>query len=113
MMPNEPDLEKLTPEPVHATAPVVDDATGTEPGVDYEVSLESLSQWQIAWRKFKRHRLALVGLVILVMLIVAAILGPIFMPFDFQTIPNPDVIVPAGRGPTLRPHLRRDRRPAA
>jgi len=100
MMPNEPDLEKLTPEPLHSTAPVIDDGTGKEPGVDYEVGLESLSQWQIAWRKFKRHRLAMVGLVILGILVVAAILGPIFMPFDFQTIPNPDVIVPTGRGPT-------------
>mgnify|MGYP003298371615 CR=1 FL=1 len=28
---------------------------------DFEVSLESLNQWQIAWRRFKRHRLAVVG----------------------------------------------------
>ena len=33
-----------------------------EAGADYEVSLESLSQWQLAWRKFRKHRLALVGM---------------------------------------------------
>ena len=31
-------------------------------GADYEVGLESLSQWQLAWRRFKQHRLALIGL---------------------------------------------------
>ena len=36
-----------------------------EAGADYEVSLESLSQWQLAWRKFRKHRLAIVGLGIL------------------------------------------------
>ena len=24
-------------------------------GADYEVALESLSQWQLAWRKYKKH----------------------------------------------------------
>ena len=28
---------------------------------DYEVSLVPLSQWQLAWRRFKKHRLAMVG----------------------------------------------------
>ena len=36
-----------------------------EAGADYEVSLESLSQWELAWRKFRNHRLALVGATIL------------------------------------------------
>ncbi|HEY8989959.1 MAG TPA: hypothetical protein VIM39_13120, partial [Candidatus Limnocylindrales bacterium] len=44
-----------------------------EAGVDYEVQLESLNQWQLAWRKFRKHRLAIVGLVILIVLVVAAI----------------------------------------
>ena len=35
---------------------------GTEP--DYEVSLVSLNQWQIAWRRFLHHRLAVFGSVL-------------------------------------------------
>ena len=31
------------------------------PSPDYDVQLESLNQWQIAWRRFKRHRMALIG----------------------------------------------------
>ena len=38
------------------------DRRAAEAGADYEVNLESLSQTQLAWRKFKRHRLALIGL---------------------------------------------------
>ncbi|MBI2764178.1 MAG: ABC transporter permease [Chloroflexi bacterium] len=72
-----------------------------EAGEDYEVGLESLSQWQLAWRKFRHHRLALIGLGIIATLIVVAIAGPILMPFDFATIPVPDKIVYQGSPPSL------------
>ncbi|MBA2721221.1 MAG: ABC transporter permease [Chloroflexi bacterium] len=71
------------------------------PRTDYEVGLESLSQWQLAWRKFKKHRLALIGLGILIALVVIAIAGPIVMPFRFDSIARPDQIVYQGRGPSL------------
>ena len=71
-------------------------------GADYEVNLESLSQWQLAWRKFKTHRLALIGLGILLVLFAVAIVGPILMPFVFNEIPKPDVKVYAGRPPSLQ-----------
>jgi peptide/nickel transport system permease protein len=72
-----------------------------EAGADYEVSLKSLSQWELAWRKFRNHRLALLGAGILLVLVLAALIGPIFMPFDFASIPRPDVFVNNGRGPSL------------
>jgi peptide/nickel transport system permease protein len=72
-----------------------------EAGADYEVALESLSQWQLAWRKFRHHRLALLGLMILAVMALAAIIGPIVAPFEFNVIPTPDQIVYAGRGPSL------------
>ncbi len=75
-----------------------------EAGADYEVSLESLNQWQLAWRKFRRHRLALVGLGILAVFFIVALVGPIVMPFDFQDIGNPDVVVYRGRPPSAQ-HL--------
>ena len=71
------------------------------PAEDYEVQLESLNQWQLAWRKFRRHRLALIGLGILTVLVVGAIIGPIVSPFVFNEIPKPDKIVAAGRPPSL------------
>jgi peptide/nickel transport system permease protein len=72
-----------------------------EAGADYEVNLESLSQWQLAWRKFKKHRLALIGLGILAFLIIVAVVGPILSPFNFKNTGKPDVIVNAGRPPSL------------
>ena len=92
------------PEPgpgVGVRPPLDDPLDDSGPGVDYEVGLESLSQWQIAWRKFKRHHLAMVGLVILGTLVLGAIVIPIFLPFSFEEIPNPDVIVPKGRPPSF------------
>ncbi|HET9519537.1 MAG TPA: ABC transporter permease [Candidatus Limnocylindrales bacterium] len=72
-----------------------------EAGADYEIGLESLSQWQLAWRKFRKHNLAIIGLVILASLVLIALVGPFFMPFDFRDIPRPEQIVAIGRGPSL------------
>ena len=72
-----------------------------EAGADYEVALESLNQWQLAWRKFRRHRMALVGLMILGVLVAVAIVGPIVAPFEFAEIPVPDEVVYQGRPPSL------------
>lgn len=68
-------------------------------GGDYEVSLESLNQWQLAWRRFKRHRLALIGAVVLLVMVSMAILGPIVWPYDPTHIPG--VSQPGGDPPTL------------
>jgi ABC-type dipeptide/oligopeptide/nickel transport system permease subunit len=49
---------------------------------DYEVSLEPLSQWQLAWRRFRRHRMAVVGSVMVGIMVFIAIFGPIIWPYD-------------------------------
>jgi ABC-type dipeptide/oligopeptide/nickel transport system permease subunit len=49
---------------------------------DYEVSLVPLSQWQLAWRRFKKHRLALVGSVMVGMMVLIAVFGPMLWPYD-------------------------------
>jgi peptide/nickel transport system permease protein len=77
------------------------DPAPDQPGADYEVGLESLSQWQLAWRKFKKHRLALIGLGILTTLVLVAIIGPLLIPVEFSKVPIPDVNVAKGRPPSL------------
>ena len=69
--------------------------------VDYEVGLKSLNQWQLAWRKFRKHKLALIGLAMILVLILTAFIGPILLPFSFLDIPRPDVLVQQGRPPSL------------
>lgn len=49
---------------------------------DYEVALEPLSQWQLAWMRFKKHRMAMVGSVMVGTMIFIAIFGPIIWPYD-------------------------------
>jgi ABC-type dipeptide/oligopeptide/nickel transport system permease subunit len=85
-------------EPLTTAAEVVD----APPVVDYEVGLKSLNQWQLAWRKFRKHRLALIGLGLIGGLILVAVIGPILLPFAFTDIPKPDQIVSAGRPPSLQ-----------
>ena len=83
-----------------ATTEIVDDQTSVPE--DYEVGLKSLNQWQLAWRKFRKHRLALIGLGMVAFLIGVAVLGPVLLPFSFTDIPKPDQIVGAGRPPSLQ-----------
>lgn len=68
------------------------DLATPEPGgptPDYEVGLVSLNQWQIAWRRFRRHRLAMFGAFLFLGIVAAAIVLPFIWPFDFYTIPTP------------------------
>lgn len=71
------------------------------PGPDYDVQLESLSQWQIAWRRFKRHRMALIGSTMFFGMVLIGVVGPLLLPYNFYNIPTPDVHVQAGRPPSL------------
>lgn len=71
------------------------------PAEDFEVALESLNQWQLAWRRFKRHRMALIGSVIFMAMCALAVIGPIVWPYNPQDIPG--VTVPGGDPPTLDP----------
>ena len=68
---------------------------------DYDVQLESLSQWQIAWRRFRRHRMALLGSFMFFGVVLIGIVGPFFLHYNFYEIPLPDKIVHAGRPPSL------------
>ena len=79
------------------TTEIVDDTSPIPE--DYEVGLKSLNQWQLAWRKFRKHKLALIGLGITTVLLLVAIIGPVLMPFSFTDIPDPDQVVTMGRPP--------------
>jgi ABC-type dipeptide/oligopeptide/nickel transport system permease subunit len=57
-------------------------------GVDVEVSLESLNQWQLALRRFLRHKMALVGLTVFSAIVLIAIIGPIVAPYNPLNIPG-------------------------
>ena len=87
-------------QPASLDDPAQADGAPVEPLADYEVDLRSLSQFELAWRKFKQHRLALLGLGILFVIVLAAIIGPLFVPYT-PVPPLPDKLVYAGRPPSL------------
>jgi peptide/nickel transport system permease protein len=62
--------------------------TSRGPEADYEVALVSLNQWQLAWRRFRKHRLALFGAGLFLGVVLIAIVGPIFWPYDPQFVPS-------------------------
>jgi peptide/nickel transport system permease protein len=70
-------------------------------GPDYDVQLESLGQWQIGWRRFKRHRLAIIGSTLFFGMVLIGVIGPFIFHYDYYTIPVPDVHVNAGRPPSI------------
>jgi ABC-type dipeptide/oligopeptide/nickel transport system permease subunit len=89
--------------PIETAPTIVDaDVQAPTPGGDYEVALESLNQWQLAWRRFKRHRLALVGAVVLLFMLVLAIVGPIIWPYDPLAVRS-DLPGPQGLDPFQMP----------
>jgi peptide/nickel transport system permease protein len=58
-------------------------------GADFEVALRSLNQWQIAWRRFRKHRLAMFGAFLFLFVVAAVVILPFFFPFDFYKVPKP------------------------
>src|SRR5687768_12659216 len=58
------------------------------------------TQWQIAWRRFRRHKMAVVGFFILAILYLSAIFAPLVAPY------NPDALDLENlrQGPSLK-HL--------
>jgi peptide/nickel transport system permease protein len=77
----------------------IEELAATQP--DFDVQLESLNQWQLTWRRFKRHRMALLGASLFLTMVVIGIVGPILLPYDVRHIVTPDVRVNAGRPPSV------------
>jgi peptide/nickel transport system permease protein len=70
---------------------------------DYDVQLESLNQWQIAWRRFKRHRMAIIGSTIFLTMVAIGVVGPVLVPYDPNKFPT-GFAPPAGSPPSFQ-HL--------
>lgn len=56
---------------------------------DFEVALVSLNQSQLAWRRFRRHKLAMFGAGLFLTMVAIAVFGPFLLPYDPLDIPYP------------------------
>jgi peptide/nickel transport system permease protein len=82
-----------------ALRPAEGDALGNIPtdvgaGDDFEVNLVSLNQWQIAFRRFRRHKLAVFGTFLFLLICAIAVVGPFIVPFNFYDVPAPQAHCP-------------------
>ena len=79
--------------------PVPGAAVVEEDNVDLDVALVSLNQWQLAIKRFLRHRMALIGLAMFSFIVLVAIIGPIVGPYNPIQIPGAHV--QGGDAPSL------------
>ena len=45
-----------------------------------------VSQWGLAWRRLRRHRLAMIGLAMLVIIVLVCVAAPLIVPYDYEAI---------------------------
>jgi peptide/nickel transport system permease protein len=69
---------------IAATDSAADRAVGASPEVEHEV--DTRSQYQLAFRRFMRHRMALIGLTIFVILTLASFVVPEFWKWSYSAI---------------------------
>ena len=62
--------------------------TETTPNATHQDALagQAESYWAGVWRRFRKHKLAMAGLVVLTVLLLAAWIGPMVIPFGFDDL---------------------------
>jgi peptide/nickel transport system permease protein len=78
-----------------------------EPGGEL-IYVAGRTQWEMFWLRFKRHRLALISAVVLVLLFVIAIAGPLLSPYKFDAIQYTGALPPSIQHPFGTDELGRD-----
>ncbi len=55
---------------------------------DEEISRPSLTYWQDAWRRLKKHKLAMIGIVLIVFIVLFGTVGPYLTPYSYSDQSN-------------------------
>ena len=84
------------------------DAGAHDLGAEIGPDTRTETQWGLAWRAFRQHRPAVIGLVLVVLLAGAALLTPYLAPFDPAT-QGTDIVATRFQGPTLEHLMGTDR----
>lgn len=61
------------------TADLLDD-------VVLQMEEKPVSQWAIAWRRLRRHKLAMLGLIAFSLIVIASVMAPVVAPYDYEEI---------------------------
>lgn len=49
------------------------------------IQRESLSSWRDSWERLRKNKLAMAGLIIMILIVIMAIVGPIISKYDYET----------------------------
>ncbi|MGH3088042.1 MAG: ABC transporter permease, partial [Rubrobacteraceae bacterium] len=82
-----------------------DTARVSEPAGEEYGSVKGRTQREIVWRRFRRHRLAMIGGIVLILLYGAALLTPVIAPYEYD---EPDFAA-INQGPSLAHPMGADR----
>ena len=80
-------------------------ATVEQAARDWEVSEQQIGLWQDAWMRFRRNRLALVGLALIVFLVAMALISPILVHFKILIDPIGQQVEHIEANPGVAGHL--------
>jgi oligopeptide transport system permease protein len=73
--------------------------------IDWEIPEEQVGLWSDAWIRFRRNRLAVIGLTIVTLLIVVALVSPILVHFGILQNPIKQNVDSIESGPGINGHL--------
>jgi oligopeptide transport system permease protein len=80
-------------------------ATVDQAARDWEVPEEQIGLWQDAWVRFRRNRLALIGLALIVLLLLVTLLAPILVHFKILIDPIDQQVEHIEANPGVAGHL--------
>ena len=80
-------------------------AKPVEVAVDWEVAEQQIGLWQDAWHRFRRNRLAVLGAVLILFLILVAFLSPLLVHFGIIVNPTTQQVENIEVGPGQAGHL--------
>lgn len=62
---------------------------------DKEQTRPSMTYWKDSWRRLKKNKMAIVGLVGVILIVLVAIIGPLFSPYDYSFQQNEFLNIPS------------------
>ena len=93
-----PEKNSSVPNLVATVGTALDDAAGKR-GPDREFTVKVRTQREIVFRRFLKHRAAVVSLVVLVLVALFAFVGPHLWNIDYTTMTNDIEVAPSGTHP--------------
>lgn len=70
------------------------EVTSIKKSTEFDLSKEEYSYWGVVWNRFRRHRMATFGLVILTIIVLFSIIAPLISHYEFDTMSLEDRFSP-------------------